>query len=168
MFSSQKYSVQVEEDVEEEVEYHKSPVQKRDPATAFAVVMVGGKQYKVVPDDVIVTEKLEGPDVGQNILLNKVLMVGTGSFTAIGRPKLESAKVYADVEEQTLAGKVIIFKKKRRKNYRRHRGHRQPITTLRITDILFNPEEESRVCPMSILRAHPESLYKPVEVSQAN
>jgi hypothetical protein len=70
--------------------------------------------------------------------LDKVLLIGTKTETAIGTPILESAKVYATVEEQAKSEKVIVFKKKRRKNYRRFKGHRQQITTLRILDICFD------------------------------
>jgi len=102
------------------------------PDQAFAVVLVGGKQYKVTPGDVIVTEKLEGAPVGQAITLDKVLLVGSRAFTAVGTPRLENARVLATVEEQTLSEKVIVFKKRKRKTYRRTNGHRQPITVLRI------------------------------------
>ncbi len=72
-----------------------------------------------------------------DIILDKVLLIGTKDWTAIGTPLLDNAKVYATVEEQTLAAKVLIFKKKRRKNYRRFKGHRQPVTTLRILDVSY-------------------------------
>eukprot|EP01097_Dermamoeba_algensis_P003746 TRINITY_DN255_c0_g2_i1.p1 TRINITY_DN255_c0_g2~~TRINITY_DN255_c0_g2_i1.p1 ORF type:complete len:209 (+),score=31.24 TRINITY_DN255_c0_g2_i1:70-696(+) len=102
----------------------------------FAVVLVGGRQYKVVKGDVIITHKLE-VEVGEKIILQKVLLVAGQDFTAVGQPMLKSAAVHAEVEEQTLSRKVIIFKKKRRKGYQRKRGHRLPLTTLRITDIEF-------------------------------
>jgi len=100
----------------------------------FAIVHLCGTQYKLHPGDVIVTQKLLA-EVGEEIILDKVLLVGTKNWTAIGTPLLPLAKVFAIVEEQTLSEKVIIFKKKRRKNYRRLKGHRQQITTLRITDV---------------------------------
>jgi ribosomal protein L21 len=102
---------------------------------AFAVVLVGGKQYKVTTGDVIVTEKLEGAPVGQEITLDKVLLVGSRQYTAVGMPRLERARVVATIEEQTLAEKIIVFKKKKRKGYRRTKGHRQEISVLRIGDI---------------------------------
>jgi large subunit ribosomal protein L21 len=112
---------------------------------AFAVVHLSGHQYKITNGDVIISEKLLGPEVGDEIYLLKVLLIGTKDWTAIGTPLLESAKVRAVVEEQTKADKVIIFKKKRRKNYRRHKGHRQPITTLRITDIIFDTTKGNQI-----------------------
>ncbi|GLJ30045.1 hypothetical protein SUGI_0594110 [Cryptomeria japonica] len=101
----------------------------------YAVVQVGAHQFKVSSGDRIVVEKLKYADVNQKILLNKVLMLGTQSQTIIGRPMLPTAAVCALVEEQGLGATVIIFKKKRRKNYRRTNFHRQELTTLRIMDI---------------------------------
>eukprot|EP01116_Phalansterium_solitarium_P018252 TRINITY_DN4780_c0_g1_i1.p1 TRINITY_DN4780_c0_g1~~TRINITY_DN4780_c0_g1_i1.p1 ORF type:complete len:239 (-),score=24.85 TRINITY_DN4780_c0_g1_i1:102-818(-) len=107
-------------------------------ADSFAVVHVGGTQVKVTAGDVILTQKLLAP-VGSEIVLDKVLLVGTTAFTAIGRPLLESAKVHALVEEQTKTHKIIIFKFKRRNNYRRTKGHRQEVTSLRIRGIVYAP-----------------------------
>jgi len=103
----------------------------------FAIVHVGGTQYKLMKGDVIMTEKLLGAPVGSEILLQKVLLVGTKTWTAVGTPLLERARVHAVVEEQTKTKKTIVFKKKRRKGYIRHNTHRQPFTTLRIKEILF-------------------------------
>lgn len=105
------------------------------PKGAFAVVEVGGTQYKVTPDDIIITEKLHDVDVNDRIRLQRVLMLGSATETIIGRPCIPGASVVAGVEEQFLDGKVIIFHKRRRKNSRRTRGHRQPLTKLRIIDI---------------------------------
>lgn len=96
----------------------------------FAVVESGAKQYQVLPGKVIKVERLAG-EVGQSIELDKVLVAGD----KIGAPYLEGAKVIAEVLEQGKADKVIIFKKKRRHNYRRKRGHRQQITVLRVKEI---------------------------------
>lgn len=126
----------------------------KEPPSVFAVVLVGGKQYKIVAGDVIIVEKLEAPDVGQNIFLQKVLLIGTKEYSAIGRPMLTSAKVLAHVEEQTKADKVRIFKKKRRKRYQRNIGYRHPITTLRILSIDFDPKVEHTQNPTSYLRSH--------------
>jgi len=100
----------------------------------FAVFVCGGHQYKVAKGDVIITQKLQA-EVGAHLVFSKVLLVGGRTFTAIGTPILTRAKVHAQVQEQTKAEKVIIFKKKRRKGYKRKTGHRQPITVLYITDI---------------------------------
>lgn len=108
----------------------------------FAVVEVGGTQYKVTPDDVIVTEKLDGVDVNDKVKLQRVLLLGNADETVIGRPYVPGASVTAAVEEQFLDGKVIIFHKRRRKNSRRTKGHRQPLTTLRILSVEGLQEEE--------------------------
>ncbi|KAG9448099.1 hypothetical protein H6P81_014227 [Aristolochia fimbriata] len=101
----------------------------------FAVVQIGSHQFKVTNGDAIYTEKLKYCDINDKLILNKVLMLGSTSQTVIGRPTLLDAAVHAVVEEHALDAKVIIFKKKRRKNYRRTKGHRQELTRLRITDI---------------------------------
>ena len=102
------------------------------PQKVFAVVEVGGTQYKVTPDDIIVTERLEGVDINDTLRLQRVLLLGSAVETVIGRPYVPGAAVLAAVEEQFLDGKVIVFKKRRRKNSRRTNGHRQPLTSLRI------------------------------------
>jgi len=104
----------------------------------FAVVHVGGTQYKLMAGDVIMAQKMDGVPVGAEIMLPKVLLIGTKSWTAIGTPILERARVHAVIEEQTRTEKTIVFKKKRRKNYVRHNTHRQPYTLLRIKDIFFD------------------------------
>jgi large subunit ribosomal protein L21 len=103
----------------------------------FAVVSVGGKQYKVTPGDVITVERIKA-DVGSDILLNKTLLVGGKDFTAVGRPLISGVKVCATIEQHTHTAKVVVFKKKRRKGYRRWNGHQQLITNLRITDIEYD------------------------------
>ncbi|KAK9734547.1 hypothetical protein RND81_04G147300 [Saponaria officinalis] len=102
---------------------------------AFAVVQIGSHQFKVSNGDCIYVEKLKYCEVNDKLVLNKVMMVGSPTQTIIGRPILPEAAVHAIVEEHALDAKVIIFKKKRRKNYRRTKGHRQELTRLRITDI---------------------------------
>ena len=100
----------------------------------FAVIRTGGKQYKVAKDDVISVERLAA-EPGATIELGEVLMIGEGAEVASGTPLLDGAAVSATVVEQTRAAKIIVFKKKRRHNYRRKKGHRQLQTVLRITDI---------------------------------
>ena len=101
----------------------------------FAVIRTGGKQYRVAKDDVIVVEKLTG-DAGATIAITDVLMVGdAGKAPSVGAPRLDKAAVYAEVIEQGRGDKIIVFKKQRRKGYRRTHGHRQEQTVLRITDI---------------------------------
>ena len=99
----------------------------------FAVIRTGGKQYRVASGDVITVEKLAG-DVGASITLGEVLMAGEGADAKIGSA-LNGAAVTAEIVEHRLGDKVIIFKKRRRHNYRRKRGHRQPETVLRVTEI---------------------------------
>lgn len=101
----------------------------------FAVVRTGGKQYRVSKDDVIKVERLEG-EPGAEIELDQVLMLDDGKSPTVGSPLVDGARVAATVLDQTRADKIIVFKKKRRKNYRRKHGHRQHQTVLRITDIL--------------------------------
>ncbi len=99
----------------------------------YAIVKTGGKQYRVAKDDVIRVERLPG-EAGETITLGEVLMVG-GDEPKVGAPLVDGASVAATVVAQDRNDKVIIFKKKRRQNYRRKRGHRQNVTVLRITDI---------------------------------
>ena len=101
----------------------------------FAVIRTGGKQYKVAKDDVIFVEKLAG-DPGASLTLDDVLLVTDGATTTTGTPGLAGAAVTATVLEHKRGDKVLVFKKKRRHNYRRKNGHRQAITVLRITDIV--------------------------------
>ncbi|XP_076887675.1 large ribosomal subunit protein bL21m-like [Bidens hawaiensis] len=101
----------------------------------FAVIQIGAHQFKVSNGDCIYTEKLKFCEVNDKLILNKVLVLGSKTQTMIGGPVLPEAAVHAVVEEHALDAKVIIFKKKRRKNYRRTKGHYQELTKLRITDI---------------------------------
>ena len=99
----------------------------------FAVIRTGGKQYTVAMDDVLTVEKLAG-DVGATLKLGDVLMLG-GESPKTGLPLISGAFVEAEIVEQGRGEKVVAFKKKRRKNTHRKRGHRQPFTTLKITAI---------------------------------
>jgi large subunit ribosomal protein L21 len=100
----------------------------------FAVIRTGGKQYKVAKDDVIAVEKLAG-EPGAAIELAEVLMIGDGATVSTGTPLLSGASVSATLVEQRRADKIIVFKKKRRHNYRRKNGHRQHQSVLRIDEI---------------------------------
>lgn len=100
----------------------------------FAVIRTGGKQYRVAPDQLVTVERLAG-EPGASVTLDEVLMVGGDGAVKIGTPVLTGASVSAEVVEQTRGPKVIIFKKKRRQNYRRKKGHRQDLTVLKITAI---------------------------------
>ncbi|HWI41293.1 MAG TPA: 50S ribosomal protein L21 [Verrucomicrobiae bacterium] len=99
----------------------------------YAVVRTGGKQYKVSEGDFLKIEKLEGA-VGDTIELSEILMVG-GDKVAIGTPLVPNASVVGKIVEQGKDKKILVFKMKRRKTYRKLRGHRQPRTILRIEKI---------------------------------
>ncbi|MAI49566.1 MAG: 50S ribosomal protein L21 [Rhodospirillaceae bacterium] len=101
----------------------------------YAVVKTGGKQYRVAKDDVLTVEKLDG-EAGAVVELEEVLAMDDGKGLTIGTPMVDGARVAATVLEQKKSDKVVIFKKKRRKNYRRTKGHRQQVTVIRISDIL--------------------------------
>ena len=100
---------------------------------AFAVIRTGGKQYRVEPGTLIRVEKLDG-DVGAAVEFNEVLLAA-GDAIRIGTPLVEGAIVRGEIVAHARDTKVLIFKKKRRKNYRRRRGHRQSLTTVKVTEI---------------------------------
>jgi large subunit ribosomal protein L21 len=101
----------------------------------YAVIRTGGKQYRVAPEDVLDIEKIPG-DAGDIVEFADVLMVAGDGAPDIGAPLVSGATVAAELVEQHRGEKVIIFKKRRRQNYRRKQGHRQSLTTIRITEIL--------------------------------
>jgi large subunit ribosomal protein L21 len=109
----------------------------------FAVIKTGGKQYKVAPNDILKIEKIEGQP-GDTIELDAVLAVGGEAGVTLGAPLVEGAMVAAEVIEQGRADKIIVFKKKRRKNHRRRNGHRQHETVLRVTEILTDGKKPSK------------------------
>ncbi|MFO0608895.1 MAG: 50S ribosomal protein L21 [Polyangiales bacterium] len=100
----------------------------------YAVIQTGGKQYRVSPGDRLRVEKLPG-DRGATLTFDKVLMVGGEGDARVGTPVVAGVKVTAEVVAQDRAKKIIVFKLKRRKNYRRKHGHRQSYTELKITGI---------------------------------
>ncbi|KAK3156522.1 hypothetical protein QOZ80_2AG0108310 [Eleusine coracana subsp. coracana] len=104
-------------------------------ADIFAVVMIGSRQYIVMPGRYIYTQRLKGANVNDEIILNKVLLVSTRDKAYIGMPVVTNAAVHAVVEEQGRDDKVIVFKYKKKKKYQRKLGHRQPNTRLKITGI---------------------------------
>ena len=101
----------------------------------YAVIKTGGKQYRVAPDDVLTIEKVSG-DAGAKVEFAEVLMIGGSDKPKFGSPLVSGAKVVAELVEHTRGPKVISFKKRRRKNSRRKRGHRQDLTTVRIKSII--------------------------------
>jgi large subunit ribosomal protein L21 len=108
----------------------------------FAVIKTGGKQYKVAAEDVITVEKVKG-EPGDIVEFAEVLMLG-GDPVVLGSPVVAGASVAGEVVEQTRGAKVIAFKKRRRKNSRRKRGHRQELSVIRITEILTDGRKPTR------------------------
>ena len=100
----------------------------------YAVIKTGGKQYRVAKDDVVTIERIAG-EAGAKVEFNEVLMVGSGESVKVGTPTVAGAKVTAELVGQTRGEKLIAFKKRRRKNSRRKKGHRQDLSTVRITTI---------------------------------
>jgi len=123
----------------------------------FAVIRTGGKQYRVAPNDIIEIEKIAGKP-GDIIELAEVMLLG-GDSPKTGNPTIAGALVAAEVIEQKRGDKIIVFKKKRRKNYRRKNGHRQSLTALRITEILTDGKKPSKV----VARAEPKKAEKKPE-----
>ena len=109
----------------------------------FAVIRTGGKQYRVAPNDIIKVERLAGA-AGDIVELGEVLMLGDGANVTIGSPLVAGACVGASVVAQDKSDKVLVFKKKRRHNYRRKNGHRQDLTVLRITEILTDGQRPTK------------------------
>lgn len=101
----------------------------------YAVIRTGGKQYRVAPDDVLDIEKIPG-EAGDTVEFSEVLLVGGDGEPQLGAPLVAGASVAAELVEQHRGEKIIIFKKKRRQNYRRKNGHRQSLTLIRVTEIL--------------------------------
>jgi len=102
--------------------------------STYAVIKTGGKQYRVAEGETVKVEKLPG-DPGKKIEFTDVLLVASGADVRIGKPKIEGAKVLAEIVEQDRERKIVVFKYKRRKNFRKRGGHRQPYTALKITGI---------------------------------
>jgi len=110
----------------------------------YAVIRTGGKQYRVAPDEELQVEKIEAAE-GERIEFSDVLMIGKdGEPVQVGKPVIEGARVAAEVVEQGRADKIIVFKKKRRKNYRRKNGHRQHLTTIRVLEVLGAGEKPKK------------------------
>jgi large subunit ribosomal protein L21 len=129
----------------------------------FAVFKTGGKQYRVAADDVLKVDKIKG-EPGEIVAFGEVLMVG-GENVALGTPTVAGAAVAAQVLEQGRGPKIIAFKKRRRKNSRRKRGHRQEFTTLRITEILTGGKAPSRTVQSKAEQAPAPAVEAPAASS---
>ncbi len=112
----------------------------------FAVIKTGGKQYRVAANDKVTVELLEG-EAGGQIVFDTVLMVANGDVIDVGAPTVVGATVVGEIVEQTRGDKVIAFKKRRRQNSKRKRGHRQHLTVVRITDILVAGAKAAQKAP---------------------
>ena len=129
----------------------------------YAVIRTGGKQYKVAPNDVIVVEKLMA-DKGAMVQFDEVLMIGGEGNASIGAPLVAGAVVTARVLDQGKGDKVVIFKKRRRKNFRRKKGHRQLETTIRIAGIYTGgqkPDLSAEAAPSAAPKAAKKAAKKP-------
>jgi large subunit ribosomal protein L21 len=107
---------------------------KDETVPMFAVIKAQGKQYKVAEGDTLTIDRMVG-EAGSKIALGEVLMIVDGATTTVGKPLVKGAKVEAEIVEHGRDDKIIIFKKRRRQNYQRTRGHRQHQTTVKITAI---------------------------------
>ena len=135
----------------------------------FAVIKTGGKQYRVAADDLLKVERLAG-EPGEIIVISDVLAVGEGDKVTIGMPFVEGASVAAEVVEQTRGPKVIAFKKRRRQNSRRKRGHRQLLTTVRISEILLDgakPSKKAAAKPAAKAEEQPAAAKKEASAKPA-
>lgn len=128
----------------------------------FAVIKTGGKQYRVAANDVVKIEKLEG-EAGAAVAFDTVLMLG-GETIVVGDPTVAGASVAGEIVEQTRGPKTISFKKRRRQNSKRKKGHRQHLTIVRITDILTGGETGAKTKATKAPKAKAE---KPAEETAA-
>ena len=141
----------------------------------YAVIKTGGKQYRVKAGDLLVIEKLEG-DVGANVAFDEVLMLGEGADVIVGAPTVAGAVVNGTLIETRKGDKIKVFKKTRRKGYRRTNGHRQLETVVRVTGVTGEGVNESwdgvvDLTPRSVLNARARNLRladdAPVAVAEA-
>ena len=105
----------------------------------YAIIRTGGKQYRVAPGDLIRVERLDG-EPGAAVAFTDVLMTAHEGTLQVGTPLVAGARVTGQVVQQGKAKKILVFKKKKRKNYRRHHGHRQMFTSVRVTQIEIGAE----------------------------
>jgi large subunit ribosomal protein L21 len=139
----------------------------------YAVIKTGGKQYRVAANDKILIEKLDGA-AGDQVNFTEVLMVSNGGTVDIGAPFLSGATVVGEIEKQARGPHLIIFKKRRRKHYRRRNGHRQDLTSVTITEILTGgakPSARAKAKPEAKVEAKveakPEAALAAAPVAEA-
>ena len=126
----------------------------------YALVRTGGKQYRVAKDDTILVERIAA-DEGAEVILDDVVMLGDGDKVTIGTPRVEGAAVSATVVSQTRGPKIIIFRRKRRKNHRRTQGHRQDLTLLKINAIAEDGKSlKAKAAPAKKAAAKEEAASK--------
>lgn len=136
----------------------------------YAVIKTGGKQYRVAANDKITIEKLDGA-AGDQITFDNVLMVGNGGSVEIGAPFVAGASVVGEIAAQEKADTVYIFKKRRRKHYRRRNGHRQLLTSVTITDILTGgakPAAKAKAEKKAEAKAAPAAAAQPLAAPVAD
>lgn len=137
--------------------------------TMFAVIKTGGKQYRVAANDVITIERLAG-EAGDSITFGEVLMIG-GATVLVGAPNVAGASVVGELVEQSRGPKVISFHKRRRKNSKRKRGHRQDLSVVRITDILTDGKKPAAKAAKPAAKADapkadaPKAQHDPNDIS---
>lgn len=130
----------------------------------YAVVATGGRQYRVSPGDTIDVEKLTG-EIGDAVTLADVLLLGNGSDITIGAPRLADARVEAQIVAQKRGKKIVIFKHKRRKGYRRKQGHRQLLTSLQITGIHTGAADVTSALSTETAEGIPEAAAETEDVA---
>jgi large subunit ribosomal protein L21 len=128
----------------------------------YAVLKSGGKQYKVSAGDVILVEKILG-ESGSKITFEDIIMMGEGAQIHIEEAELKTASVTGEVIEQTRGPKLIIFKKKRRQNYRRKKGHKQDLTAIRIKSIDLKKSATKKVVEAKKPTVKKDSVKKTVK-----
>ncbi|MDR2191642.1 MAG: 50S ribosomal protein L21 [Endomicrobium sp.] len=104
----------------------------------YAIIKTGGKQYKVEEGNSLIVEKLNEAEVGQEVVLNEVLMLADGDKATVGKPFVDGASVTAKVVAQKRAPKILVFKRRPKKGYKKLQGHRQYVTELAVTKISVN------------------------------
>ena len=133
----------------------------------YALVRTGGKQYRVAKDDTILVERITA-DEGAEVILDDIVMLGDGDKVTIGTPRVEGAAVSATVVSQTRGPKIIIFRRKRRKNHRRTQGHRQDLTLLKINTIAKDGESlKPKAAPAKKAAAKEEAAPKKAAAKKA-